>query len=302
MFTAFKRVIKSGWLHFSRDGGQIAATIFILILTVSAITSSFLFQKMSQFVLDEVREKVDISVYFAADATEDEILGIQEAVRDISEVKEVNYLSKDEALVIFTERHKDDPVLLESLEEVGMNPFLAALNIKAFKANQYGSIASFLESGDFNNLIEKVDYHQRKPAIDRILSVVSSLNVAGLVLSLILALVAVLVAFSTIRLAIYNSREEIKIQRLVGASNWFIRGPFVVQGAISGTFASLVSLFLVFLVSWLFGVKLEALFPGLNLFSFFVANFWAIFLLQLVCGLGLGVISSLIAVRRYLEV
>ena len=302
MFTVFRRVIRSGWIHFSRDGGQIAATIFILILTISAITYLFLFQEMSQFVLDEIRGKVDISVYFTDDATENEILGIKEAVRDIPEVKEVSYVSKDEALLVFTERHKDNPVLLESLEEVGMNPFLAALNIKAFRTNQYGSIASFLESGDFNNLIEKIDYHQRKPAIDRIFSVTSSLNIAGIILSVILAIVAVLVAFNTIRLAIYNSREEIKIQRLVGASNWFIRGPFVVQGAISGSFAALVSLFLVFLISFLFGGQVEAVFPGLNLFTFFVANFWAIFFLQLVSGLGLGIVSSLIAVRRYLEV
>lgn len=304
MFTLIKRIIKSGWASFSRDGGLIVANIFILALTISVATSLFLFKDVSQYIISAIQEKVDVSVYFKFEAQEENILKIKEEIKEIPEVKEVKYISKEEALEIFTERHKANPVLMESLEEVGVNPFLASLNIKAFNASQYQAIANFLEGtrGGFEDIIEKVDYHQRKPVIERIFSLTSNLNMAGIIFSIILAIVTILVAFNTIRLAIYNSREEIKIQRLVGASNWFIRGPFLVQGTISGFSAAILCLLLFTLITWGSSSNLETLFPGLNLFNLFMNNFWLIFFIQLVTGVGLGIVSSSIAIRRYLEV
>jgi len=117
-----------------------------------------------------------------------------------------------------------------------------------------------------------------------------------------LALVAILVVFNTVRLAIYSSREEIRVMRLVGASNWFIRGPFLVQGAISG-FAAVVITLLIFTGALFFlSPKLEILFPGLNIFNSFTGNFGMLFLIQIFAGVGLGVVSSIIAIRKYLKI
>jgi len=302
MLTLLKRIFKSGWLNFSRDGALIAANIFIMAMVISAITSLFLFKNVSQVLISRLQEKVDISVYFKYETSEDEILKAKEEIGKIPEVKEVKYISKETAFENFTERHEDNPVLMESLEEVGVNPFLASLNIQSFKASQYEAVANFLENANFKNLIEKVDYYERKPVIERIFSLTSNLNIAGIAFSIILAIVAMLVAFNTVRLAIYNSKEEIKIQRLVGASNWFIRGPFLVQGTIVGFFAVLICLLIFVLMCWGFNSKIEMLMPGLNFFGLFISNFWIILLIQLATGIGLGIVSSLIATRRYLEV
>jgi len=253
-------------------------------------------------LISSIQEKVDISVYFKYGASEEDILNIKNEIAGISEVKEVKYVSKEEAFKNFTEKHKDNQILMESLDEVGMNPFLASLSIKASEASQYQAVADFLGNSKFDSIVEKVDYYQRKPIIERIFSLTSNLNKAGILFSIILAIFAMLIVFNTVRLAIYSSKEEIKIQRLVGASNRFIRGPFLVQGAISGIFATLISLSLSVLVCRIFGPKLEILFPGLNLFKFFIADFWLILLIQLFAGLGVGLISSSIAVRRYLKV
>lgn len=279
-----------------------AANVFILTLAVSVFTSLFLFQETSKFVIDEVQEKVDISVYFKYEVPEGDILDIREGVEAVPEVKEAKYISKEKALENFIARHQDDPTLMESLDEVGVNPFLASLNIKAYNPEQYGVIAQFFEETTFQNKIEKIDYHERQPVIERIFTLTSTVSRAVLILSVILAIVAVLVVFNTIRLAIYNFREEIKIQRLVGASNWFIRGPFVVQGAVSGVFGALISLLLFTLLTWCFDSTIEDIFPGLNLFNLFLTNFWIIFFFQLVIGVILGIISSLIAARKYLKV
>jgi len=302
MFTSLKRIIKSSWKSMFRDGSLVAANIFILVMAISAIASLLVFQDASRFLIDSIQGKVDISVYFKFETPEEDILRVKDAVSEVPEVKGVDYVSRDKALNEFTEKHKDNPVLMESLAEVGNNPFLASLNIKAFEASQYEAIASFFDNAKFESIVEKVDYHQRRPVIERIYSLTSGLNRVGVVFSVILVLVAVLVAFNTIRLAIYNSREEIKIQRLVGASNWFIRGPFIVQGVISGFFAALICLALFAGLCWAFNSRAESLFPGLGLLGFFLGNFWIIFLVQLATGIGLGAASSFIAVRRYLKV
>ena len=301
MFVAFRRIFKLGWQSFTRDGGLAAATVFILVIVIALVTSLFILKEVSQFLIASIQEKVDISVYFKERALETEILNIKEEISKIPEVKEVKYISKVKALGEFVERHKDEPVLMESLEEVG-NPFLASLNIKAWEASQYGVIANFLEHPVYEDLIEKVDYFQRKPVIEKIFAITSGMEKAGWITAIVLVIVAILVTFNTIRLAIYNFREEIKIQRLVGAGNWFIRGPFLVQGAISGISAFLICLLIFSLICWGLSPKIEIFFPGLNIFQIFVSNFWLIILIQLSTGILLGVISSTLAIRKYLKV
>lgn len=292
----------AGWRGLARDGGMIVANIFIMTMAVSVISSLFLFKDISRFLVDSIQEKVDVSIYFKAEAAEEDILKVREEIAEIPEIKEINYVSKEEALEKFTRKHGNNPVLMDSLTEVGINPFLASLGVKAFQAYQYEAVVSFLESPSYNGLIEKVDYYERKPVIERIYVLTSNFNKTGIVFSIILVLLAALVAFNTIRLSIYNSREEIKIQRLVGAANWFIRGPFVIQGIICGFFAALICLLIFALMTWGFDSKAEFLFPGLGLFAFFTANFWLIFLIQLLSGIILGIISSFIAVKKYLKV
>jgi cell division transport system permease protein len=305
MITNLRRIFKAGWINFSRNGGLALTTCFIMIMTVSLVTSLFLLKEVSQFLISSLQEKVDISVYFKDGSLEEDILSIEAKLSEIPEVKDVKYVSKDEALEDFIQRHKDDPVLMESLEEVGGNPLLASLNIKAFQAQQYGAIVDFLDNGlpsSEKDLIEKIDYHQRKPVIEKIFAITSGISKGGISLSIVLAILAILVAFNTIRLAILNQKEELTIQRLVGASNWFIRGPFLIQGAIVGVFATVICLLIFTLICWIFSSKLEVLFPGLNIFSYFIGNFWIILLIQLATGIGLGVVSSIIATRRYLKV
>ena len=301
MLISLKRIILSGWLNFSRNKGLSLATIFIMVMTISLVTSLFLFRDITQFLISSLQEKVDISVYFKEAVQEEDILQLREEINKIPEVKNIEYVSRETALERFTQRYKDNQVVMESLAEVG-NPLLASLNIKAWEASQYITVTNFLETSSYKNLIDKVDYYQRKPVIERIFSITSAINKTGIGFSLILAIVAILVAFNTIRLAIYNSKEEISVMRLVGASNWFIRGPFLVQGAISGFAAAIITLLIFTGALFFLSPKLEILFPGLNIFNSFTGNLGILFLIQIFTGVGLGVVSSIIAIRKYLKV
>ncbi len=301
MFTPIRRVIKSGFQAFRRDGEIAVATIFVLFLAVMLVSSLFLFKDISQFLISKIQERIDISIYFREDITEEDILSVKEKIYKFPEVKEIDYVSQDEALENFTARHKKDSVLIESIKEVGRNPFLASLNIKAWDPTQYQKLSDFLNKPEFENLIEKVDYYERKTVIDRICSLSSFVTKIGVSLSVILIIVAIAVTYNTIRLSIYNSRKEIKVQRLVGASNWFIRGPFLVQGIICGFLAVLISLLLFSAICWFLSPKIEKFFFELNIFNLFIENFWLMFSIQLATGIGLGMFSSAVAVRKYLK-
>jgi len=301
MFISFKRIIRSGLISFRREATLTFATVFIIAITIFLISSLFISQKVSHFLIAQIQEKADFSIYFKEGTTEDDILKIKEEVSKIPEVKNIEYISHQEAVNKLLKKH---PELKESLQETKGILNLASLNIKSETGSQYQAIADFLNNTllpSFKNFIEKIDYSERKLIIERIFKLTSVINQFLIFSSLILAIIAILVALNQIKLAIYNLRKEIIIQRLVGASNWFIRGPFLVQGIICGILSAFISLLILTLVCWGIKAKIAVFFSDLNIFDIFLSNFWNLVLLQLIIGIGLGVISCLIAMRRYLK-
>lgn len=302
MFTTLKRIFLGGISNLKRNSGLSLATIFIMVLTISLVTSLFLIQNLSHFLISNIKEKIDISVYFKNDTLEDDILKAKDEIAKIPEVEGVEYVSRQETLDKFVEKHQNDAQIMESLKELGDNPFLASLNVKALETFQYEKIAGFLDNSSFKDMIEKIDYQERKPIIESIFSTASIINKVGIGASIGVALIAVLVSFNTVKLAINNFREEISVMRLVGASNWFIRGPFLIQGMISGLISVLITILIFLPVSYFLGPKIESFIPGFNIYQIFLSNFWTLFLIQILTGIGIGFFSSLIAIRKYLRV
>jgi len=304
MITNLKRVCKFACVDFSRNKGISIAAVFVLIVTIMLVTSLLFFQAASSFLIFQIQEKIDITAYFKEDVLEEDVLKASEEILKIfADIKSVEYVSKDQAMRAFTEKHKNNNVFLNALEEVGTNPFLPSLNIKTNgDPAQYEEISNILQASEFGELIEKIDFSQKKDTIEKVFSITSNINKFGLFLSLILVIVAALVVFSTIKLAIDGSKEEISTMRIVGASNWFIRGPFIVQGAIYGFLAFLICILISFLFTYFMSSKLEVVLPGFNIFNYFLNNFWFFALIQLLFGVGLGTTSSFIVVRRYLDI
>ena len=300
--TAFKRVLRSGWEKFSRDTSSSSASLFVMVIVLAIVTSLFFLQGISAFLIESLQQSVDISTFLKDSSQEEEIAELKQSLVSLPEVKEVLYVSKEDALAQFTERHKKDQVILDSLDAIGANPLLASLNIKARDPMLFEKITEFLETTPLASIIQNVDFHERAPVIARLAKVTSGLRTSVLAGSIFAALIAVLVAFNTIRLTIYSSKEEIEIMRLVGASNMFIRAPFLLQGIIVGTLASLVTFILLVPLTLFLSSKLGTFVPQFSLFEYFMNNFFMILFLQLFVGIGLGVLSSLIAIRRYLKV
>ena len=299
---AFQRVFRSGWEKFVRDKSSSGAALFVMVIVMSVATMLFFLQGAASFVIAGLEESVDISTYLKNTATQEEVVQLKEELESLPEVKEVKYVSKEKALESFVELHKQDEVILKSLEIVGQNPLLASLSIKAFSASQYPAISEFLQATPLSSIISDVDYFDRAPVIGKLSTLTAGIQNVVFLVTLFAGFIAILVVFNTIRLTIYSSRDEIEVMRLVGASNWFIRGPFIIQGMIVGVLATLMTTLLFFPLTLFVGIKLQAFTPGFDLFSYFTNNLLFIVFLQLLAGVLLGVVSSLIAIRRYLKV
>ncbi len=271
-----------------------AATIFIL-------TSIFLFQGMAGFLLESLQNKFDISVYFKEGLIEPEILQTKELILALPGVKSIDYVSKEQALADFTEKHKYDDLINQALEELGDNPFPASLNIRTDSVADYDAVEEFLKDSRFEELIEKVDYYQRKPVIEKFYGAVGDLWLLGILAVVLISIIAFSISFVATRLAVHNSGEEINIMQLVGASKWFIRGPFLAQGVICGLMAGLANLVLFLPLTYFLSAKIFSLTGGFEMFRYFTGSLLAFLGLQLLVGAGLGAISSLAAVGKYLE-
>jgi len=301
MFTVISRIIHYGFKNFWRHGWPSAATVAIMILALLVFIGLIFFNVTTDRAVASIQDKIDISVYFKSDTPEDEILNVKQSLESLSEVKAIEYISRDKAFEIFKETHKDEKTITQALVELGANPLVASLNIKARRPDQYASIAQYLNAPNLSQYVENMSYSKNQVVIDRLTAIIQNVNRGGLVLTLVLALVAGLVVFNTIRLAIYSNRDEIGVMRVVGASNALVRGPYVVGGAIAGVVAAVASIIIAAPIAYFVSPYLKVFIPGLDIFHYFSANIFKLLGYQLLFGIGIASLSSFIAVRRYLR-
>lgn len=302
-----KRVFKTGFVNFWRSGFVSFASVLVMTVTLFIIGSLLIGGAVLDSALSLVKDRVDINIYFRTDAKEEDIMNLKNSLISLPEVKSIIYTTKEQALSDFKEKHKDNSLIISSLEEIGDNPLGSSLSVKAKEPSQYESIAKFLENDQSLvvggiNIIDKVNFYQNKKIIDRLAKIVDSTEKLGFAISLLFVVIAVLVTLNTIRLAIYIAREEIAIMSLVGAANWYIRGPFIITGVISGLISSIFAMALLSpTTSWL-GSATENFFGGINVYNYYIQNFFQILLILIGTGILLGAVSSFLAVRRYLRV
>jgi len=299
-----KRVFSFALSDFYRHKGISISAIFILTLTTLLVTGLFLMRGTSNYLITVIQDKIDITAYFKEEAQEQEMLDARdEILKSTPNIKSVEYISKEDALGDFLDKHKGSDVFSKALSEVGGNPFLPSLNIVTKDdTSQYEQIANVLESEKFSKIIEKVDFSEKKATIDKVFSITSSVSRIGLITGLILVLTAIFVVFSTMKLIINNSKEEISTMKIVGASHWFIKAPFVIEGGIFGLIAFIICLFITILLVYFSSGLLSVIMPGFSLLIYFFSNFFIIILIQLVTAIGLGVLASFMVVNKYLRV
>lgn len=303
-----KRIFKSGMQNFFRNGIVSLSSILVMSITLFIMTSVIILGGFLNYSLDQVKNKVDVNVYFVTGTANTDIFSLQKSLEALPEVSSVQYVSSDQALADFKAKHQSDELTLQALDELGTNPLGAVLNIKAKDPSQYAGIATFLDNTESQilseggtNIIDTVNYAQNKVVIDRLSGIIKSVNIIGIWFAIIFVLVSLIVTFNTIRLTIFMAKDEISVMRLVGASNSYIKGPFIVSGLLCGIISSILILIIFAAITFVVNHYYNSYFVGFDLFQYYIANFLEIFGIIFGSGIILGCISSYLAVQKYLK-
>lgn len=302
-FIPLTRIVKAGTNNFRRNLWLAGASTLIMVVTLVILSVLSLLFIITNYSVKTIQERVDISAYFQTGVAESRIQEVIANLEKDDRVKEINYVSAEEALRKFKEKNSKETLIIESLNELNENPLPATLQIKAKEMGDYPAIAELLQTDDFKPVFEKVNFEDNRLIIERLNKLLNFIITFGVTLTVVFFIIAVLVIFNTIALTIYNRREEVEIMRLVGATNWYIRGPFITESLIYSVLATIITGIMLIPVyfSLLPGVS-SYLTPGTAMFTGGVGLYLLIILALLAVAVILSTISSLLAMRKYLKV
>jgi cell division transport system permease protein len=302
MLIILKRVFRTAWQGLLRNSWLSIACITMLTISLIILGTILIFNNVSNELVGILEEKMDISIYFKREVPEEDILKIRDELIGNEKIAKIEYISQEEALAIFEERSSRNPTIMRALEELGENPLAAFLSIKAKDSAYYSEIIDEINSSAFKDKLMTVDLAENQRVIERISALSTGIKLGSFLMIIIAALLSILISFNTIRMAIYSLRGEIEIMKLVGASNWFVRGPFLLEGALYGLFASFIAIVILMpMVMWI-SPKVQSFISEISISSYFWSHFWYIFGIQIIFGMVLGIIAGFWAMNRYLKV
>ena len=294
--------LKQSLQGFARNLSTTLGSIITIFLSLFIIGLFLMGGAVIQNVVQSVENEVSITAYVAEEASESDIAAAQDYIRGLDGVASVSFTTKDQALEKFREMSSNAAIV----DELGGNPLPASIDIELSDPQKVEEVAQQIESSDQfkkiadeDNPSDSLKYGQR--TVERLFSVTNYIRYIGIALIILLVFIALVFINNTIRLAIMARRKEIAIMRLVGASNGFIRGPFLMEGALHAIIGAALAIVSIELIRNLALPRLQA---SLAFLPIDVApnTFLFIYLILLVAGLIIGLIGSMLAMRRYLKV
>lgn len=307
LFTKLKRTLRSGFVSFWRNGSVSLASVLVMTITLIVISCVLFVGVVLNTTLKDIQGKVDINIYFTKDAQQDGVDQIVKSVKALPQVADITYTNKEESLKEFRLRHQNDQLTLQALDELGDNPLGAKMSVRAKDPSQYETIVKFIKSSvsaddASHQVIDRINYDENKVAIDKLSEIIIASKKLGFAAIAFFIFVSVLITFNTIRLAIFIFREEISVMQLVGASAMYIRGPFVTAGVMYGICSGLLTMLVLWPISYWLGLLSDTLGVTINLYQYYLVNWFQLAFLLVVSGLILGAASSYLAVKRYLRI
>lgn len=302
MITLF-RIIKSAFQHFFRNIWLSLTTVSVLVLTFLILDILLVLNLATNAAISNVESRVDISASFKVGTVAEDVQSAAAYLQSLVEVKKVSIITPDEALESFKIKHADNATILASLDEVGGNPFGYQLIIQANSVDNYPTILEALDHPSFRDKIEEKDFSDHELLLNRLSEISYKARLFGSIVFGIFLLIAVIIILNTVRVATFVHREEIAIMRLVGATGWFIRAPYLVEAIIFTLLALLISAAVIIPVS----IALDPLFASYfetpaQLKNLFVYQAPIVFGLEFVAMATVCLVSTAVAMRKYLRV
>lgn len=303
---SFERIVKAGMVNFVRNITLSVAATAVMVVTLTIVLFAVIANATFNNTIQQINDKIDVSVYLKDSVTTEQKDKLVSDLKALSNVKSVEYVSKEQALEQYRKDNQDNLDLLLAISQTD-NPLPATLKIKPYDPGNLGQIRDLIESAEVKKLqSDQTSYSgERQVAIDRITKATASFKRIVLIGVIVFAVISMLIIFNTIQMAIFNRRDELQIMRLLGASTTYIKGPFIVETMIYGIVAAVISLVIINSIFVVQAQSFEATSFGLLDVKFasqyFADNFWLFFYLQLLAGMAIGAISAWIATKRYLK-
>lgn len=299
IWIAAKRICKMALISLWRNRLLSLATTIIIILAlfiISIFSLTTVFVNKSSQVL---RDKVNLTVYLKDSDSDDQVSALKDIISARPEVTSINYVSKEMALSRWQESTQNDQSLQNVISETE-NPLPRSFEVKTSTPEQIETVANFLDNEDYAPLIEKINYKDTKDIIDRLVKITTFVRSIGWSLSGLFLLISILIVYNTVRLTIYIRSDEIEIMRLVGASDLYVRGPFVVEGTVYGLVGAIVASILFYVLARVTINPAESYLGVAGLSTTLTASVWIIIAAIIVIGILMGAFCSFLAMRRYL--
>lgn len=301
-FIMLGRIIKMSVVSFWRNRWLSLATTLIIILTLIIISVFTFMALIVNKTATSLREKVDLVVYLKDSDSDEQIKALGEIIESRSEVVSVKYISKDEALRRWQERYSTDETLKNAVSETD-NPLPRSIEIKTKEAEQISKVADFLQNEDYAPLISQLSYEKNKTLIDRLVSITSFIKKLGSGLSLLFMIISIFVVYNAIKITIFARSQELEIMRLVGATDSYVRLPFVFEGIMYGLLASIVTALILLLTYRFLNAPLSTYLNniGYDVSAFIRLSVYQVIGLQFLVSILLGIFCSFWATRQHLN-
>jgi len=276
----------------------------MLVMTLVTINILLVLNVITQRAIGLVEDRIEVSVYFHDYVEQETIDGAVSYLRALTQVRDVETITAQEAYDQFVVRHASDEEIMASLAELGENPFGPTLIVKAHDVADFDIILDALENPQFRDDIRDKDFSDYEQIVERIRSTTDRIQTFGVALSVIFLLIAILIVFNTVRIGIFIHREEIGIMRLVGASNWFIKAPFFLEMMFLSLIAVAITIAVLFpilaAIEPQFGIYFGT--ESAGLMEYFTGNGLQIFGLQFLGLVLVSIFSTIVAMRKFLKV
>jgi len=300
---SINRLFKFAVQDIGRNFGLSFMTVLILVLTILSVNALLSVQIITDKAVEMVKNQVNVSVYFNPDASANDVQKIQKYVLSFDEVVDARLESSDEVLASFRQRHNLSPDILSALSELDQNPFGPTMVIKTKEPSDYKKITQALNVPEYKGIIEAKSFDEHSGAIDKIQNITSRAESFVLGLVVLFVIFSFLIVFNMVRAAIHSQRAEIAIKRLVGASGWFISGPYFIASFIFSLFSLFVSLLIIYISFRFIDPYLSSIFTdGFSLTNYYNSHILYLFGPQFLSVLILTSVSTVFAMRKQLQV
>ena len=299
--VALKRIIKTALNSLWRNSWLSVASTLIMIITLIVISIFVSLTVITNRVTEALKDRIDMAAYINDNVTQDQLSSLQKVISARTDISSVNYVSKEEALRRWQERNRDNPKIRDVVNAEN-NPLPRSLEIKTKNPEDLDKIAKMLEGQDYAPLIKELSYRKNKDLINRLIRLTNFIKISGWSLSAVFILISILVIYNTVRLTIFARSEEIAIMKLVGATDWYVRGPFIVEGISYGIMATVIASILLYFAFRIIMPVARNYLGGFDLGDGYLGvSFGLVVLLQLAVGVFLGTACSILAVKRHLK-